>query len=127
MFWPGTAKVENASRKSAKLRARLTRSMAVISSLGAWPVQRSAKGRDTLSASRGASLRTGPHSVSRISISWSNHQRTAMRSRRAVIAAPSSTSRSSLEAARMLVPPHAIQGLRPIAKNGSPGTMSPTA
>ena len=130
MFWPGTAKPDSASRNSAKLRARLTFSIALISSLGRWPVQLSANGPEpdaaTAAASCGASDNTGPQRVSRISTSRSNHQRTAIRSRRVVIAA-SSASKSELEAARMLVPPHAIQGLRPMAMKGIPGIISPTA
>ena len=89
MFWPGTAKVEKAARNSAKSRARATLSMAVVSSLAMWPVQRSAKGRAAASASCGASDTTGPQAVARISTSRSNHQRTLMRSRRAVTSWPS--------------------------------------
>src|SRR5512132_112379 len=37
------------------------------------------------------------------------------------------TSIRSLALARMLVPPQAIHGLRPMANSGRPGTMRPTA
>ena len=85
MFWPGTAKPSNAARNSAKLCARLTASIAPISSLASWPVHFSASGGRPKSASSGTSLTTGPHCVSRTVTSLSNHQRTPMLSRRSSI------------------------------------------
>ena len=129
MFWPGTAKLSKALRKPAKSRARLTASMAPISSLASWPVHfRASRGRPA-EASCGASLMTGPRAVSRTVISVSNHQRTPIVSLRWPISESgrSLTSKRSLEAALMLVPPQAIDGLRPMANTGSPGPMRPTA
>ncbi len=129
MFSPGTAKLSKAARNSAKSRARFTASMALISSLGECPLQRSAKGAPGMSLKAGTSEMSGPQGVSRTSTSRSNHHRTRIVSRRVVICASlrPEASYSSLEAARMLVPPQAIQGLRPRAKKGRPGGISPTA
>jgi hypothetical protein len=71
----------------------------------------------------------GPQRLSRSVISVSNHQRTRMVSRRLEIVSGGTRdwSTRSLAAARIFVPPQAIDGLRPIAKTGKPGTMSPTA
>src|SRR3972149_1529555 len=44
MFSPGTAKPARAARNSSQSRARLSRSMALNSSLGACPIQRRASG-----------------------------------------------------------------------------------
>ena len=85
MFWPGTAKPSKAARNSSKSRARLTASMAPISSLASWPVHFRASGGRSRSASSGASLTIGPHSVSRTVTSLSNHQRTPMLSLRSAI------------------------------------------
>ena len=71
----------------------------------------------------------GPNGVSRATTVRSNHQRTRTRSWRSVIwlAGSDETSNKSLDAARKLVPPQAMSALRPMAKNGSPGPIRPTA
>ena len=129
MFCPGTAKRSNAARNSSKLRARLTASMAPISSLASWPAHFSASGGRSSRARGGASVTIGPQRVSR-TLAWpSIHQRTRMRSRLSAISesgTPPASTRS-LEAARKFVPPQAMCGLRPMAKTGSPGPISPTA
>ena len=88
MFWPGTAKRSKAARNSANVRARLTASMAPISSLAPWPVQLSASGGRSYSARSGTSVTIGPHAVSRTVTSLSNHQRTPISSCRSTISDP---------------------------------------
>ena len=85
MFWAETAKLAKARRKSAKFRAFITLTMAVISSPRSWPTQRRASGPPSHS-SGGASEITGPRDDSRISTVLSNHQRTLISSVRLRIA-----------------------------------------
>ena len=85
MFCPGTAKRSNAARNSAKSRARLTASMAPISSLAPCPVHFSASGGRSCAANSGTSFTIGPQRVSRTVASPSNHQRVPIRSRRSRI------------------------------------------
>ncbi len=84
MFCPGTANRSSAARNSCQVRARVTRSNAVTSSLGRCPIQRSATTR-RLPRSAGRSEMTGPYAVSRISIVRSRAPRTRSSSRRVLI------------------------------------------
>ncbi len=129
MFCAETPKRSKAARNCSPLRARAAPSRAVISSVGSWPTQRSAITSPARRGSTVASVTTGPCGVTRTWRSALNHRRWRMRTVwvRNSSAGRVETSNRSDDAARMLVPPQAMSALRPIARNGSPGTISPTA
>ena len=127
MFCPGTANWLNEARNSWKFWDRLTASMAPISSLVSWPVQRSAAEGRPRPERKGTSDTIGPYGVSRMTASVSNHQRTPIRAFRSVMrcAGNALTSNRSLDAARICVPPQAIWGVLPMAKTGTPRSHQP--